>query len=183
MSDADDEEVSRRWLIRILIGLGIGIPVAIEATTFLGLIRERLFGGGENEDDGTTTETATPQPSVGVGDELLPETPQSETLTDAVVNIRDDSWRFEIVVDVENTGEAEYELRLSTVTTGGGTTVEDRASTGQIPAGESQRLTNAWELPTGESPETLDVTAVTFSESGASVTERTVRLRSVSVES
>jgi hypothetical protein len=182
MSDADDE-VSRRWLIRILVGIGIGIPILVEATTFLGLLRERLFGGAEDDGGETSTATTTPSPGLGVGDELLPETPQSETLTDAVVRIGDDAWTFELVVDVENTGEAPYELRRSTVTTDGNTTVEEPASTGQIPAGASRELTNGWELPTGESPETLDVTAVAYRESGANVTERTVRLRNVSVES
>ncbi|WP_435185293.1 hypothetical protein [Halobellus sp. EA9] len=184
MSDADDDEVSRRWLIRILVGLGIGIPIAIEATTFIGLIRERLFGGDGSESEATATTTTSPPQGVGIGDELLPETAPTETVTDAVVRIGSDgSWTFEMTVDVENTAEAPYELRLSTVTTDSGTTVENRASTGRIPAGESRSLTNTWALPTGESPETVVATAVTYRESGASVAEETVRLRSVSVQS
>ncbi|MFA1611183.1 hypothetical protein [Halobellus rubicundus] len=183
MSDADDD-VSRRWLIRILVGLGIGIPIAIEATTFLGLIRERLFGGDGSESEATATTTTSPPQGVGIGDELLPETAPTEIVTDAVVHISDDgSWTFELVVDVENAGEAPYELRLSTVTTDDGTTVEERASSGQIPPGETRELTNTWELPTGESPASLAVTAVTYRESGATVTDRTVRLENVPAES
>lgn len=191
MSDADDaadsdgeDDISRRWLIRILVGLGIGIPIAVEATTFLGLIKQRLFGSEESDGGETATATTSPPQGVGVGDELLTETPQPETVTDAIVHISDDgSWVFEMVVDVENTGETPYELRLSTVTTGSGTAVENRASTGRIPPGESRELTNTWVLPTGESPARLGVTAVTYRESGATVTDRTVRLRSVPVES
>jgi len=181
VSDADDSSddgVSRRWLIRILVGLGIGLPILIEGATFLGLVGDRLFGGGDEE---TATATQTPTPGVGVGDELLPETPPSDTLTDAVVNVGSggDERSFQVTVSVENTTDAPYELRLGTVTTRAGDSVEGNASTGQIQPGETGEVTNAWPLPPDETPETLAVTGVAYPESGAEVTERTVRLRNV----
>lgn len=178
MSDADgDDEVSRRWLIRILIGLGIGLPVLIEGTTFLGLINDRLFGGEEE----TATATQTPTPGVGIGDELLPETPPADTLTDAVVNVGSggEERSFQLTASVDNTTDAPYELRVGTVTTREGTRIEGNASTGQIPPGETGEVTNAWPLPPDETPQTLAVTGVAYPESGAELTERTVRLRNV----
>ncbi|MFB6092548.1 MAG: hypothetical protein ABEK02_06015 [Haloquadratum sp.] len=183
MSDTDEtsDDVSRRWLIRILIGLGIGLPLLIEGVTFLGLIKSRLFGG--DDEAPTATTTSTPRPGVGVGDELLPATAPSDTLSDAVVRTTGagSGWTFELTISVENTTDAPYELRLGTLTTAEGTRVESTASTGQIPPGASETMADSYAIPGGETPETLSLTAVAYPASGAEVTARTVRFADIPV--
>lgn len=174
--------VRRRWLLRLLVGLGIGLPVLIEARTFIGLVRVHLLG--QEPDGGNTAGTPTPtaEPSVGVGDELLEGTEPTETVREARVKVLDSGWRFELSVAVENTTDVPYELRLGDVRTEAGETVDGDASTGQIPPGESAVVEEAWLLTSGSRPETLEVTALSYAEEGVDLTEGTVRLGRVPAE-
>lgn len=173
------DEESRRWLIRALVGLAIGIPVAIEASTFVGLLNKHFGGGGT--DTATSDETPTGR-RVGVGDELLPETPQSDVLHYAAVHDEGDAWVFEATVLVENTGDVPYEARVGAATAGDGTRVEGSDATGQVPPGESATVTATRRLPAGAEPERLVVSGVTYGETTTSVREN-VRLASVPIRS
>jgi hypothetical protein len=167
--------LDRRTLIRLLVGLGIGVPILIEAATLLGLLGD-VFGG----DDGDETPTPTDAPDgVTVGDELLPDTPATDTVRAAYVAA--DGWAFTLVVGVDNTTDRTYELRLRTVTTEDGRTVEGDASTGPVAPGESGSVTGRWNLPDGASPDTVDVVSVARDGTVTTV-ERTVQLGSVPVQ-
>jgi len=181
--EADDDGVSRRWLIRLLVGLGIGIPVLVEGTTVIRLIRSRLFGGEDGNDSaGSPTETPTPaeNSAVGVGDELLAATPPADTVREAFIRIRESSWEFTMTVAVDNTTEVPYALRLGAVRTTEGDTVSGSASTGRIPSGESAIVTGRWSLPQNSRPDTVTVTALSYAaETG--ITERQVELERISI--
>jgi len=183
MSDTDeDDDVTRRWLIRALIGLGFGIPIAVEGATLLGMLDNQLFGGDGDSDgdasDGTATAT---EPVVAVGDELLPATPPAETLTDAAVVTGDAGRRFRVAVDVENASERAYELQLDAVRTEEGTRIEGGASTGSLDPGASTTLTATYALPDGETPATLSVVGAESVGTGERITQRTVRFEDVPV--
>lgn len=174
--DNDDGSVRRRWVIRLLVGLGIGIPILIEARTFLGLLGSYLLG--EDDDTGTATPTPTARTGIGVGDELLAETAPTETVRTSQIRVRESDWQFEMTVEVENTAGSPYELRLGNVHTTGGETVAGGASTGRIPPGETAFVNGTWVLPTDQRPETLTVTALTFADD-VRVTSREVRLAGI----
>ncbi|PSQ28812.1 hypothetical protein BRD09_07180 [Halobacteriales archaeon SW_10_68_16] len=171
----------RRWMLRALIAAVLGIPILIEARTFLGLFRAHLFGGAEGE-TGTATPTPTPASGVGVGDELLPATSPTETVEESVVRVTESGWRYELSVAVTNGAEVPYELRLGGVRTAAGGTADGGASTGRIPPGESATVRESWELPTESRPETLAVTGLTYGDDGADLTEWTVRLARAPIE-
>ncbi|MFB6353897.1 MAG: hypothetical protein ABEJ92_07395 [Halobacteriales archaeon] len=168
--------MERRTLIRLLVGLGIGIPVAVEAVTLLGLVETRLFGDG-----GAATPTPGPR-RVGIGDELLADTPQTETLTDAVVRGQGRPWVCVLTIAVDNPTEAAYELRLGTLTLGSGRTVAGGASTGRIAPGGSGRVTGAWEIPQGSTPDALEVVAVDYAGATPAATTARVPLAKVPVQ-
>ncbi|MFB6218235.1 MAG: hypothetical protein ABEH77_03490 [Halobacteriaceae archaeon] len=175
----DGDGVSRRWLVRLLVGLGIGIPVLVEGATFARLVGNWLFGGEDRE--GTATATTTTRRGVGVGDELLPDTAPTERVTSATVAAGEEAWRFVLSVEVENDGGVPYELRLGAVTTADGETVAGEATTGRVPPGESAFVTGAWELPPGATPASVAVVAATY---GAETErrEREVPLARIPVE-
>jgi hypothetical protein len=155
-SDADQAPagpISRRTLIRLLIGLGIGIPIAVESRTLLGIIDQQFFGGetGDGDDGDADGEGVT------VGDELLPETAPVERLTAATVFARDGDWRFVLEADVTNTTDRPYEFQLGTVETTGGTGTGG-TTTGIIDPGANTSLVAEWSIPEGGKP--LAVTAV-----------------------
>lgn len=178
-SEEPEDEVllSRRWVIRILVGLGLGIPIAIEARTLVGIVTSWLFGDGEEPT--TTTQQTTAEPTTSIGEELLPETEPADTLEDAWVQLRDDSWRFEMVVSVENTSDAPYTLELGAVTTDAGTLVGGTASADRVEPGASETVTSAWSLPSGEDPDLVAVTGITHTETGDERVEREVRLGNI----
>lgn len=180
-ADETDDGVSRRWLVRLLVGLGIGIPVLVEASTFLGLLRSHLPGDGGDDGDTAATSTPTENDAVGVGDELLAATAPRETVREAQIDVQDGDWQFELTVEVENTGETPYALRLGTVTTTNGERVEGSASTGRIPPGETETVTGTWPLPSNDWPETVTVIALAYDGDDVGTTERQVKLGQVPV--
>lgn len=159
--------MERRTLIRLLVGLGIGLPVAIEVATFLGLFRSRVADDDDTPSP-TPGEPETPPPdAVGVGDELMPETPQTDTVTGAEVRTEDGERVFVVTVAVENDTEQGYELRLDALTTREGTTVTGGGRSEQIEPGGTATVTGRWELPAGERPGAVIVVATVTGSDGS----------------
>lgn len=153
--------MERRTFIRLLVGLGIGIPLAIEGATLLGLVGSRLGGDGESTPAGESeTATTAARDRVGVGDELLPETEPTDRLTDAAVYATADRWRVELTVEVDNGLDTAYELRLGDLTTGDGRTVAGGGTTGTMASGTTTTVTGTWEVPSGATPDSVAVTAL-----------------------
>lgn len=166
--------MKRRTLIRLLVGIGIGLPLLIEGVTFLGLLEAQLLGNGGPQ----ATPTGTPpEDGVAVDGELLPETAPADTLSTASIAVEGDDRTLTLTAFVENTGNASYELRLGSVRTRGGTQVGGSATTGTIPPGESGTVTEQWDLPGGSMPGYVTVTAVVGDER----IQRTVPLAPIDV--
>jgi len=176
--------LSKRTLIRLLVGFGIGIPLLVEGLTFLGLL-EQQFGGGDDEDTGgDTTTTSTTESGVTVGDDLLPETERSETLASAVLREVDgDRWPFSLTVEVENTGDTDYELQLLSVHLDDGRTVGGRTSTDRLAPGDRRVITGEWSIPAGSTPRAVEVVALVYPADAGDVEtiERRVELGKIPV--
>jgi hypothetical protein len=184
-AERDEEEsiggLSRRTIIRLLVGLGIGIPLLVEMATFFGLVRQSFGGGSDSEGDGDGTggPTATPQPEgVGPGDELLPETPPADTVRTADIRAESDAWRLTISVEVENDTDRAYVLQLGAVTTTGGDIVQGDQPIVRVEAGDAGTVTGEWALPPGERPAEL---VARTSLGGGETTEHRVPMASLSV--
>lgn len=158
--------MNRRILLRVLIVVAVGIPILVEGVTFLGLVQHQ-FGDAK-----TTTDAGGPMSSrhLAVGDELLLETAQTETITDAGVRRTDEGRVLSVTVAVENTGDRFYRLRLESVTTSNGTRVDGGGSTDRIPPGGSDTVRGRWVLPDDETPETLDVYGAWYDSPDGSLT-------------
>lgn len=169
--------MNRRTLVRLLVVLGIGIPLLVEGVTFATMFDDGLSGTSQ-------ASTATPISSdeVAVGDDLFAETPAAETVTNALVVVGPDAWTFTLTVAVENTGKTPIELRLGAVETAGMKTIAGSTSTGQIDPGESAVITGRWMLPPGATPTKLDAVAVTFAnDTSTEAVRATVDLAKVPV--
>lgn len=171
-SDGDGDTpggISKRTLIRLLVGFGIGIPILVEAITFLGLL-DQQFGGGSEDDGGASTATETATPGVTVGDDLLPETDRSETLASAILREVDgDRWPLSLTVEVRNSGDTDYEFQLLSVYLDDGRTVSGRASTDRLAPGERRTITGEWAIPAGSTPRAVEVVALVYSNDDGSV--------------
>lgn len=172
---AEADGISRRTLIRLLVGSAIGIPIAIEGRTIIGLIDQHFFGG-ETHDEPSSDER-----TVDVGDELLPETTPVEEVTRMLVTAPDDTWTFHLDVAVENTGDEPYEFQIEEVTTTSGTTTGSE-TTDRIDPGESTTIEATWTIPEGSTPTDLAVTGLSGVLDDQETVERDVSLGNVPVK-
>jgi hypothetical protein len=184
----DDGGLSKRTLIRLLVGFGIGIPILIEALTFLGLLRQQLGGGDGDGADGTATETTasgTDTGGVSVGDDLLPATDRPERLVSAVLRQESgsDRWPLSLTVEVTNDGPTDYEFQLLAVHLADGETVGGRVSTDRLAPDESRTITGEWSIPTGSTPQAVEVVALIYpdGEGPVETVERRVELAKIPV--
>ncbi|AGN00667.1 hypothetical protein L593_03580 [Salinarchaeum sp. Harcht-Bsk1] len=177
VAPAGQDDVNRRWLIRLLVALGIGIPILVEGATLLRMLRSFLLGGGggggNESDSGGDPDTA-----VEIGDEILPETPPPEILRRAVVVSGENVWEFQARIRVENTGEDPYTFRVSALRTDEGKRIADPVATERLAPGEPQTLDHTWRMPAGERPASFEVLASTETATGTERVERTVELGS-----
>lgn len=131
--------MERRTFIRALIGVSIGIPIAVEGITFSTLFYERLVGSEQSDRDGS---------GVGVGDELLAASSPTDTITEMNLTAASESeWTFTLSVAVENTAEDPYRLKIGPVSLGDGSTVGETVSSGTLDPGASTTVTGEWTVP------------------------------------
>jgi hypothetical protein len=182
-SDDRPGGLSKRTLIRLLVGFGIGIPILVEAITFLGLL-DAQFGSGADDDtdtaDTTTTDDAGPE-RVAVGDDMLPETERREILASAVLREAGDSWPLSLTVEVTNTGETDYEFQLLTLYLADGETVGGRTSTDRLAPGESRTVTGEWSIPAGSTPQSVEAVALVYENGSVETVEKRVELAKIPV--
>ena len=169
--------MNRRSLVRWLVAVAIGVPVAIELLTFAGMLDRGLLGP-----DGDAGSTPTERP-VGVGGELLPETPEAETLVAASVRTAETAWTLRLEARVENTGDADYEFRFADASTDGTAGIAGGGSTGRIPPGGTATAIGRWRIPPGSTPEAVEAIGIRFPAGGGDATtvRRTVPLAKVPV--
>jgi len=173
--------ISKRTLIRLLVGFGIGIPILIEGITFLGLL-DQQFGGGDGDAGSGSTATETPTPGVSVGDDLLSETDRSETLASAVLReVGGDRWPLSLTVEVTNSGDTDYEFQLLSLHLEDGRTVSGRTSTDRLEPGETRTITGEWSIPAGSTPRAVDAVALIYADDSVETVERRVDLAKIPV--
>jgi hypothetical protein len=175
-SAADDDD--RRRLIMWVLVIAFAVPLIVEGLTLVGLVGS-YFGPA-----GTAAPSTTPTPVVGVadGEELLPDTDRVERVSTVTLQSGGEGWTLTVTAQVDNTGDLPYELRLGAVTTDGGRRIEGSASTGRLNPGESATLTAQWNLPAGDRPDTVAVTAVEFDDGEQTLVDRDVRVGRVPVQ-
>jgi hypothetical protein len=174
--------MERETLVRVLVALAILVPLVIEGFTLLGLIGLNIGGNGDSP-----SQDATPTPDlVGVGGELLPETAATETLQTASIASTGDDWRLTLSVSVQNTDNGTYSVRLASVQTDDGNTIQTATDETEIELapGESGTVTGQWSLPEGTRPSTVTVVTVRTPANGTAgdPVRRQVKLATIPVQ-
>ncbi|MFB6186478.1 MAG: hypothetical protein ABEI86_06380 [Halobacteriaceae archaeon] len=175
-TNPDETTESRRWWLKFLIGFTIGIPIAIEGLTALGMLSASLFGNNKQTDTPTSTRRF-----VGIGDEVLPSTPQSEILREAGIYITDSDWLCQITIEVRNSHPRPYSFTIGNLVTSDGTIIEGGKQTGQIQSGSTDKITLTWDLPKGETPKAIYVTATIYDSQNPQVINKLVYLEDIPV--
>lgn len=169
--------MNRRSLVRWLIAVAIGVPVLIEVLTFAGMLDRGPFG---TDDDVPARPTERP---VGVGDELLPETPEVETLVAASVRTAESTWTLRLEARIDNAADTDYEFRFADASADGTSGIAGGGSSGRVPPGGTATAIGRWEIPPGSTPETVEAIGIRFPAGGrdATTVRRTVPLAKVPV--
>jgi hypothetical protein len=139
----------RRKYLKYLIALAVGIPIALEAGTFFGLLQGQV---GDEQ-------------GLFVGEDLLAETSRPETVDTLAI----ENGTFELSVTVENTGDTPYGVAVSEVKLSNGEMLAGDASVGPIAPGESATLAGEWSVPDGAKPTALVVTAREYGDDTSEV--------------
>ena len=170
-------------LIRVLIVVGIGLPILIEIATFGGMLSHYVAGGDGG--DAATASAKTPTPEVtgaDTGDEVLTRAGPTVHISRASVLTTDDGWQFLLALNVTNDGERPAEVQVGAATAHNGATVAGTGTTGNLEPGETGQVTGSWMLPSGERPASVSVTVVTAtSDGGTDSTAHTVELGDIPV--
>lgn len=180
--DDPDGGLSKRTLIRLLVGFGIGVPLLVEGATFFGLLSDQFGGGGDDGGSDSTSTAGDDGNAVGVGDDMLPETDRSETLASAILReTGEDRWPLSLTVEVTNTGSADYEFQLLDVHLADGRRVAGRTSTDRLAPDEDRTVTAERSIPAGSTPDSIAVVALIYREEGVETIERRVDLAKIPV--
>ncbi|EMA10360.1 hypothetical protein SAMN05443574_10977 [Haloarcula vallismortis] len=176
--DVDGPE--QKTLLRLLIIAGIGIPILIEVVTFGSMMGHHLMG--DTGDEAVPETPTAAEAGAGVGDPILESAAVSARIDAGSVVTADEGWRFTLTVNVTNTGSDPAAVRLDSVTTRNGETIEGAATTGQLSVEETDDVTKSWLLPPGERPDTVSVTVLTYPDGGSvQSTQYTVALGDIPV--
>lgn len=162
-ADGVEEGLDRRTLVRLLVGFGVGVPILVEGTTFVGLVSDAFLGGSEREaeDAGNAqTAAAASPPTLSVGEDFLPDSGPAEVLIDAELDGRE----FAVTANVASDLDAPYEFGLGPVRLEDGRDVGERQSVAVAP-GETRALKAAWRLPEGTTPASVRALGVVGGES------------------
>jgi len=163
---SDDADGVRPWVVRLFLILAFGVAFGIEGMT---LVRSLL-----DRPEASTQQAATVPPPIAVGDDLLPDTPARERVTQLQMQARSGgAWAFRLTVAVVHGGTGEYRLSLHSLEADDGTVYEEGPSVTCAP-GDSTRLVATWPIGAEARPRAL--TAVAAWQAAGDST-RTVRRR------
>ena len=133
--------MERRNFIRALIAVTIGIPIAVEGVTFSTLFYERLTGK-------TGTQERPDEDVVNQGEELLPGTEPTETVTSiSVAETSETEWTYTLEVAIENPTEEPYRLKLGPLSMTDDSTIGDTVSSESVDPGGSTTFAAEWTIP------------------------------------
>ena len=142
---------STKWTVRILLIVGFGIPVIIEAVTFLGLVGRHIEGGRQETMESGRSSVY----QLALDSPILPQYP-SIRLDDARVWAMTDKWQLEMKWEAEGEGE-EYSsglpkaVRFDSIITRGKVVVPEKTMWKLNPNRENEFI-HTWQLPAGERP-------------------------------
>ncbi len=154
-----EKKSSRKNLLRILVILGIGIPLLLELFTLF-----KLFTGEEKHGEIKITEDVK---MVTAGDQVIPVTPPVIVLEYARILASPEEFIFEIELELEDIPGKRFVLELEDLKLKSGQTIKTtkrktwRVSDNSKNEGEFE--TN-WSIPPGDTPEGLKLKTVIYTD-------------------
>ena len=152
-SEAKKSGISTKTLVRILIAIGIGIPILVELFTVFELFNIHLFSGDEAEHH-----EEVPIHRVIEGSRILPGDLPVLTLEHARVWAEPNKWIFEMEMEMDDSPAHPFELTFNhLVTTGERMIDEPQTIRWEDKGQDDDEYDVKWSIPPGETPLSLTV--------------------------
>ena len=159
---SSNQSDSNKWLVRILLIIGIGIPVLIELFTFSGLVSSHFFGEAPSATNDRRSETSAKEniPLVKQGDTLFSDTDYPLLVDTLRLEIYPDQWRF--IMELKPLWKPNRErsegvkLTFQNLVTQQQSLEENRVLVWTDNTLDEAEIT--WILPTGQRPQNAKVT-------------------------
>lgn len=153
-SEPKKSGISTKTLVRILIAVGIGIPILIESFTLFELFNIHIFSGEKTEQ-----QEEIPIHRVIEGSQILPGDLPVLTLEHARVWAEPEQWIFEMEMEMDGSPTHPFELTFNQLVTTGEKTIDEPKTIRWEGKGQDDDEYNVkWSIPPGETPLSLTVT-------------------------
>lgn len=143
---------STKRLVKILVILGIGIPVLVELMTLFNLIDAQMFGGDEPE--AQSDDQVSDVRGVSEGDSLFVDNSAIITIDRLRVNVSAREWRFELELKaIDSLTQEELQFRVdSLILQSDKVLLGDDNSSWEVKNEQPVAIRGQWELPNGDIP-------------------------------
>lgn len=151
---SDSESGSNKKLVRILIIVGIGIPVLVELLTLFNLVNVQLF-----EDDSELDrkkESIVEVRKLTEGDTLFADYASPVAVESMRIKVSAQEWKFELIFTHLNPREVEkFGLRIDSLKLNSGQILRTINDSEQKTESNVSRTRAEWKLPSGDIPQML----------------------------
>lgn len=173
------EKDSKKTLVRILIAVGIGIPVLVELLTLFNLINVQLF-----KDKEVTRQQAEPVEvqEYMIGDTLFADEAPPIAIDDMLIKVSAQSWRFELTLAHSgSTAVAGSSVAVDSLKLKSGEILSDSRNW-EVDKNSQSQKTFEWLLPSGDVPSVLFMsTRQSFSKDSTANLRRDFQLGNIPV--
>jgi len=158
---SNNEKGSNKKLVRILVIIGIGIPVIVELLTLFNLVNVRFFEEKDKAESSQQVEVR----KFSQGDTLFSETAVPLVIDDLSMKVNPQKWNFKLTLSTIDELEGQgFKLRVDSLKLSNEDILRD--SKGWEAEGKGKlNQTLEWDLPSGEIAKILYTTFQTSSPS------------------
>lgn len=156
---SDSGKWSNKKLVRILIIVGIGIPVLVELLTLFNLINVQIFEGEQELEQ--KEESVVEVRKLAEGDTLFTDYASPVIVESMKVKVSARDWRFELIFAYPGGVEKfNPKVRVDSMRLNSGRILQASDSYERQTSGEVPRIRAEWELPSGDIPQMLFIRSV-----------------------
>lgn len=178
-SHQSSEESSNR-LLKILIAVGIGIPVLIELLTLFNLINVQIFGNSDEEVDHKEEPIAEVQ-RFGEGDTLFADFTSPVLLDQMRARVSAQQWRFSLrLINLDSSHTAQT-IKIDSMELQSGQLLDVQKKYEWDTTDGKPHIEDEWVIPAGDIPITMYISSIQLSRDTTAYIQQEVKFDNIPV--
>ncbi len=153
----DSDRKSRKKLVRILIIVGIGIPVLVELMTLFNLINVQIFENDEEPNRQFQPDTEVQK--FVEGDTLFADQPRPLVVDMIRAKVSAQEWRFALQLTNPDTSQSNQDVRIDSLELQSGKVLDMQKTYDWSTDEKVRSILDEWELPSGDIPVILYISS------------------------